>query len=308
MRNNTVLKRFMNAFWLRPENAIILAMRSERLKEMTIKAPAIDISCGDGIFTFIHFGGELNKEFDVFQSTGDLNKVRNTNLDIYDSYDSSYSPCIKTKANFQYDIGTDLKQSSLNRAKHLGHYKDLNLLNVCNRFPFPDKAFATVTSFGSINHYPSIDIFLSECYRILKPGGQLILNAYSPNMIDLYKHLEQKYPDEWIKLIERNMRNIWPTMHSSEEWLRILESYGFQINSQKAVCNDELAKIWNVGLRPLTSELVKLSKIAIKYQEKEFIKIKQSWVELMMQLSQPFMYNSENMDSATDYLFSAIKI
>src|SRR5262245_35718478 len=60
------LKAYLHAFWLRPENALWMALRSMTLAEVAWPAPAVDLSCGDGVFSFLHLGGRLDPRFDVF--------------------------------------------------------------------------------------------------------------------------------------------------------------------------------------------------------------------------------------------------
>ena len=65
-----LLKQFLNWFWLRPESAILLSLRGAAYHE-TFKYFAndsLDVSCGDGVFSFIACGGEISKANDMYQS------------------------------------------------------------------------------------------------------------------------------------------------------------------------------------------------------------------------------------------------
>ena len=61
-----LFKKFIYINWLRPENAMFNALRASSLLPYKFKSPSIDISCGDGIFSFIVAGGELDQRFDKF--------------------------------------------------------------------------------------------------------------------------------------------------------------------------------------------------------------------------------------------------
>ena len=66
--------------------------------------------------------------------------------------------------------------------------------------PFDDNSFDLVWSLESGEHMPDKQKFLGECYRVLKPGGKLILVTWchrstdeSPLSADEQKHLAQIY-------------------------------------------------------------------------------------------------------------------
>jgi SAM-dependent methyltransferase len=44
--------------------------------------------------------------------------------------------------------------------------------------PFPDLSLDCVYSFGVIHHIPEADAVINDVYRVLKPGGQLLLGVY----------------------------------------------------------------------------------------------------------------------------------
>lgn len=68
-------------------------------------------------------------------------------------------------------IGVDW-QNSLHDQTHVDVFADL-----CDRLPFEDAYADTVTSFQVMEHLPEPEIFLSESFRILKPGGKLLLTV-----------------------------------------------------------------------------------------------------------------------------------
>jgi len=51
------LKQYLNLFWLRPENGLLCTFKSEVMNDIGFESPSLDLSCGDGLFTFIHLGG-----------------------------------------------------------------------------------------------------------------------------------------------------------------------------------------------------------------------------------------------------------
>ena len=49
------LRRFLNVYWLRPENAFWTVLRSLAWARVRMASPSIDLSCGDGVFSFISY-------------------------------------------------------------------------------------------------------------------------------------------------------------------------------------------------------------------------------------------------------------
>ena len=47
--------------------------------------------------------------------------------------------------------------------------------------PFPDASFDVVLSSNSFHHYPNPTAFLAGAFRVLRPGGRLILRDYTSN-------------------------------------------------------------------------------------------------------------------------------
>ncbi|MEW5870293.1 MAG: methyltransferase domain-containing protein [Chloroflexota bacterium] len=57
-----------------------------------------------------------------------------------------------------------------------------NLVEDITHFPFPEAAFDSVTFIANINHVPrpQRDLELAEAYRVLKPGGNIIVTMGNP--------------------------------------------------------------------------------------------------------------------------------
>ncbi len=68
-------------------------------------------------------------------------------------------------------IGVDWKNSFHDQSK-----VDI-FANIGGYLPFRDAYADTITCFQVMEHLPEPDIFLSECYRVLKSGGQLFVTV-----------------------------------------------------------------------------------------------------------------------------------
>ena len=107
--------------------------------------------------------------------------------------------------------------------------------------PFEDNSFDLVWSLESGEHMPEKQNFLQECYRVLKPGGKLILVTWchrstdkSTLTADEKKHLEQIYDVYCL-----------PYVISLPEYEEIARQLPLQ-NIRTADWSQAVAPFWNV--------------------------------------------------------------
>ena len=79
-------------------------------------------------------------------------------------------------------VGIDLSSQSIALADR--HFRVFGIQASFTRgdaenLPFPDGSFDVVYSFGVLHHVPDTQRAIDECYRVLKPGGKLILMLYN---------------------------------------------------------------------------------------------------------------------------------
>jgi len=78
-------------------------------------------------------------------------------------------------------VSTDLTRTSTELTRDL--LKEIGIPSVviqsnATSLPFKDNVFDCVYSFGVLHHFPGIESALEEIYRILKPGGQVMVMLY----------------------------------------------------------------------------------------------------------------------------------
>lgn len=90
--------------------------------------------------------------------------------------------------------------------------------------PFADQSFDVVWSLESGEHMPDKQQFLAECYRVLKPGGRLILATWCHRAVDLepLTEAEQKHLDEIYRVY------CLPHVISLNNYLELAQKLGFQ--------------------------------------------------------------------------------
>jgi len=283
-----LLKAFLNLFWLRPENGLLCAFKSKAFKDITFESPSLDISCGDGLFMFVHLGGALDSDFDYFQSTRAREFKHASFVDIYDSYEERYEVKITKKPATTIDYGTDWKQALLDKASKLDLYKNLLLHdNNVVPLPLPDNYFKTVYS-NSVYWVKDVESLVSDIYRVLKHNGIAILEVMTPYLLETLDEMEKYLSPEAIAILDRKRRETMPGVLGFHQWRELMIKCGFRIEEPRCVYpNKLLVDIWNIGLRPISHLLIQMSD-ALSHEERH--RIKEEWVEIFVGLFKPLLF------------------
>ena len=213
-----LLRRFVQAYWLRPENAFWMTLRSIVLSRAAMATPGIDVACGDGIFTFLHCGGAFDPDFDVFQSVGHLDRVHTEHADMFDHAEETYEPTILASPRRNLSVGLDAKPALLRKADRLGLYEELVEHDGNRRLPFDDGRFQTVYC-NAAYWIEEIDGFLKELRRILHSDGRVILQVKLDSMrrYNLQAHRDV-LTDRFLDIIGRGRLDCWPSLTDQRTW------------------------------------------------------------------------------------------
>lgn len=113
------------------------------------------------------------------------------------------------------DLTPEMLQAAKNFIKENGHTNVTFVEGDAEKMPFPNSSFDIVTCRIAPHHFPHVEKFLQEVYRILKPNGQFLLDDnVSPEDDELDRfynemetirdpsHIRAYKKSEWIKMIE----------------------------------------------------------------------------------------------------------
>lgn len=125
----------------------------------------------------------------------------------------------------QHVTAYDLTQEMLDAAQKFitgnGYHNVDFIKGDAENMPFPDETFDIVTCRIAPHHFPNIEKFISEVYRVLKPGGQFLLDD---NVAP-----EDDACDEFYNTVEKRRDYSHFRAWKKTEWLRMLELAGFDI-------------------------------------------------------------------------------
>ena len=282
-----LLRRFLNAYWLRPENAFWMSLRSLALSTCPLDPTSIDITCGDGIFSFLHCGGELADDFDVFRGAGHLDRVTSRSADMFDCRSDCYAPEVIRQPDRCFDHGCDLKPVLLEKAAALNFYPNL-VQHDCNHpLPFADESFTTIYC-NSAYWMTDVAGFLCQLRRITRRNGRVILHVKLADMHDYtLRRFRAQLGDKFLDLIDRGRRDCWPAVATRAEWETRFDRAGLSIQQTLPFVTRTHAQIWDVGLRPIAPLLVRMTN---HLSPPTRLDIKRDWVALFRELLEPICH------------------
>ncbi|MGA8922288.1 MAG: methyltransferase domain-containing protein [Candidatus Dormiibacterota bacterium] len=125
-------------------------------------------------------------------------------------------------------IGLDLTREMLDQARRIT--SERNIANVdwvlgdAAAIPFQDDTFDLYTVRAAPHHFPDVDAFLAEAWRVLKPGRNAVFVDCAPPMParDVLHEVEVRRDPSHVRSM------------TVDEWVARLERAGFEVESAQA--------------------------------------------------------------------------
>jgi ubiquinone/menaquinone biosynthesis C-methylase UbiE len=122
-------------------------------------------------------------------------------------------------------IGLDLTRQMLDEARRIA--AERNIVNAdwvigdAEHLPFPDDTFDLYVARAAPHHFPSVDGFLAEAYRVLKPGHHAALIDCAPPLAarEVLHEVEVRRDPSHIRSL------------TVDEWVARLEGAGFEVET-----------------------------------------------------------------------------
>ncbi|SFL57070.1 Ubiquinone/menaquinone biosynthesis C-methylase UbiE [Paenibacillus sp. 1_12] len=126
-----------------------------------------------------------------------------------------------------YDLTAEMLTTAAEFIRGNGHSNVEFVEGDAEQLPFHDTSFDLVTCRIAAHHFPNIPAFAAEAFRVVKPGGKLLL-------IDNVAPEDDRF-DEFYNQIEKQRDPSHVRAWKKSEWIHLLESAGFRI--EMVVCS-----------------------------------------------------------------------
>ncbi|RFB18050.1 class I SAM-dependent methyltransferase [Bacillus sp. HNG] len=120
-----------------------------------------------------------------------------------------------------FDLTPEMLAAAEKFIKGNGHLNVEFVEGDAENLPFSDETFDIVSCRIAPHHFPNITSFVSEVSRVLKPGGQFLLDDNVAPENDEF--------DEFYNTVEKKRDYSHFRAWKKSEWLQMLENEGFEI-------------------------------------------------------------------------------
>lgn len=145
---------------------------------------------------------------------------------------NAFAPVVKKVT--AVDLTPEMLLAAERFIKGNGHQNVDFLIGDAENLPLPDDRFDIVTCRIAPHHFPSVNSFIKEVHRVLKPNGQFLLDdnvAPEDDEFDQFYNTIEKWRDyshfrawkktEWLRMIELSGFEI-------TEWHRFVKTFQFE--------------------------------------------------------------------------------
>ncbi len=137
-------------------------------------------------------------------------------------------------------------------------------------FPIPDASFDLVASFQVLEHVGSVEHILSECIRVLKPGGTMY--HICPNYFSFY---EGHFNIVWLPFLNKSLGRIY---------LKMLRRYNPHYENLNLIKPKHLRRIIPKHSGEITIVSLGQNEFIQKFDDAQIEKINQSFLKKLLRL------------------------
>jgi len=262
----------------------------------------MDVSCGDGVFSFLALGGQLSARTDMFRSLNIEGISRKGDQDHFNSYDEDYFAEVEKTPERSFEYGTDWKPNLLAKADHLDFYTDLIEHDNNEALPFEDESMTYVYS-NSAYWVERFEFHLQDLVRVTERGGHIVLEMKTESV---KKYTSRNYApfmgDRFHEIVDAGRLSTWRGLRSITEILDILEELnGCHVQTLEPIYGGLPIQMWDIGLRPLFPPL---SKLANGVSDEKRLEVKEEWCTIIYELLEHYLQEYEADEAkAVEYIF-----
>ena len=267
-----ILRRCLEAFWLKPFDAVWDAAVAVVLRRLRWDEPSLDVGCGDGLFMLLAAGGRLRLEADRYT---ELTRTRQDGTLI-----SAQPPPRRGT------VGLDDQARLLERARQTGAYRGL----VCGdgqTLPFPNRTFATVFS-NALHWLPDWATGLREMRRVVREDGQVVLVVPHARIAGFLHRTLRARGFAWID--RGRFARVTRVTGDRETWRLRLAEAGLRLTASVPVLDRTTIAQWDWSTRPLLPLLLGLTGLLQRLRLKVFLK--RPIVSLLSGVMRPWLRRS----------------
>jgi hypothetical protein len=286
----SLLRRYLQMYWLKPFDAVNDAANAWALRRFPWEPPILEVGGGDGVFSFVMHDGEFAPGDDRYGQV-DLTLPG----DIYDVYSDRRPLHVWRPASTRFRVGVDLKMSHLFKAAETGMY-DVLVSALPEQLPLIHGQVRTVFlyTFHGLTDYRAV---FAEIRRVIAPDGALLMIGFNstvrgafvcqPLGVRLGRIGLGRLARYFQRLDGGRYAEIGGFAHSLQEWHEMFKEAGFRVTDVYNQVSPGAWRIYDFQSRPILRALIRLN----WFLESAGIKVplKRLWVACLLRVLLSFL-------------------
>lgn len=184
---------------------------------------------------------ENNPSFWKFYTDSILHQQENRILELTIGAGGGTNAVMREMTPHDYYMGVDMDFVCAKNADALAKYYNINGLGIATslwKLPFEDCMFTSVFSNAGLEECREIPTIIEEAYRVLMPGGKIVLHCLNTNKMQAYARFEQYGFSEEEMIYWAKQTRMYASAEGVEELSRAV---GFKF--YKRLMNEKLGSI-----------------------------------------------------------------